>query len=377
MGNAVEALPISAPSMLTKNGMRGTTGKNPTFFRTNESGDTKCWIAVDSETGTVDIRDENEQTLLEINGKSKKAILSGLDLSKGITDAQESADSANTAISQAKDDIQAVKEKARAAQRTADQAVEEAAEVHPEILQNLREEGLELQHEQRLTARKDGQLLVNGKVFKGEKGETGDKGKNGDPGIQGPEGPQGEPGIDGQEGLRGIQGEKGKNGLKGDKGPRGKAGSVHGINFDSLSYRMNPPRPTPDAIAKQSLLNFRNINDGPKYPSIKVGRDYSEFVLLKERVESVGRPFMVVIQTSEIAMHTKCSFLSCSINLNGGKLYEEVLRPKTHGYEYIRNFNITRVFSFKPGHHNIELKLWVDKQFPFSAPRYQAYLLEL
>ena len=86
------------------------------------------------------------------------------------------------------------------AQVAADQAIEDAAEVQPAVLKKLREEGLELQHKQRLTARQDGQLLINGNVFKGEKGEQGEKG---DQGIQG---------------VQGIQGEKGDTGEKGESG---------------------------------------------------------------------------------------------------------------------------------------------------------------
>ena len=103
MENAVENLPPSASGVMFKNGMRGTSGNNPSFFRTTEEGEIKCWMAVNSETGTIDIRDENEKTLIEINAKTKKVFLAGLDLGRGIEEAQESADSANEEVSQARE----------------------------------------------------------------------------------------------------------------------------------------------------------------------------------------------------------------------------------------------------------------------------------
>ena len=214
MSNAVEELSTSASGVMTKNGMRGTSGKNPSFFRTTEEGEIKCWLAVDSETGTIDIRDENEQTLVEINAATKKVILSGLDIGKGIEDAKESATNANEEVSQAREDIEDVKEKVRTAQVAADQAIEDAAEVQPAVLKKLREDGLELQHKQRLTTRKDGQLLINGNVFKGEKGEQGEQGEKGDQGIQGVQGIQGiqgEKGDTGDQGVQGIQGVPGRD----------------------------------------------------------------------------------------------------------------------------------------------------------------------
>ena len=125
MENAVENLPPSASGVMFKNGMRGTAGNNPSFFRTTGEGEIKCWMAVDSETGTIDIRDENEKTLIEINAKTKKVFLAGLDLGRGIADALESATNANEDISQAKEDIEDVREKTKTAQITADQAIEE------------------------------------------------------------------------------------------------------------------------------------------------------------------------------------------------------------------------------------------------------------
>ena len=212
MENAVENLPPSASGVMFKNGMRGTSGNNPSFFRTTEEGEIKCWMAVDSETGAIDIRDENEKTLIEINAKTKKVFLAGLDLSRGIEEAQESADSANEEVSQAREDLENIREKVRVAQVAADQAIEDAAEVQPAVLKKLREEGLELQHKQRLTARKDGQLLINGIAFKGEKGEQGEKGEKGDQGIQG------------VQGIQGIQGEKGNTGDQGIQGIPGVPG---------------------------------------------------------------------------------------------------------------------------------------------------------
>jgi len=205
MSKAVEELSTSASGVMTKNGMRGTSGKNPSFFRTTEEGEIKCWLAVDSETGTIDIRDENEQTLIEINAKTKKVILSGLDIGQSIADALESATNANEDISQAKEDIEDVREKARTAQVSADRAIEDAAEVQPAVFKKLREDGLELQHKQLLTARQDGQLLINGKVFKGEKGDQGI------PGTQGIQGEKGDPGERGPRGLQGIRGNPGRD----------------------------------------------------------------------------------------------------------------------------------------------------------------------
>ena len=205
MENAVEKLPPSASGVMFKNGMRGTAGNNPSFFRTTEEGEIKCWMAVDAETGAIDIRDENEKTLIEINAKTKKVFLAGLDLGKGIEDAQGSADSANEEVSQAREDLENIREKVRVAQVAADQAIEDAAEVQPAVLKKLREEGLELQHKQRLTTRQDGQLLINGKVFKGEKGEQGIQG------VQGIQGIKGEKGNAGYQGIQGIQGVPGRD----------------------------------------------------------------------------------------------------------------------------------------------------------------------
>ena len=118
-------------------------------------------------------------------------------MGRGIEEAQESADSANEEVSQAREDLENIRDKVRVAQVAADQAIEDAAEVQPAVLKKLREEGLELQHKQRLTTREDGQLLINGKTFKGEKGDQG---------------------IQGVQGIRGIQGKKGDNGEKGESG---------------------------------------------------------------------------------------------------------------------------------------------------------------
>jgi len=215
MENAVENLPPSASGVMFKNGMRGTSGNNPSFFRTTEEGEIKCWMAVDSETGAIDIRDENEKTLIEINAKTKKVFLAGLDLGRGIEEAQESADSANGEVSQAREDIEDVREKVRVAQVAADQAIEDAAEVQPALLQKIRDEGVELQHKQRLTTRQDGQLLINGKVFKGKKGDQG---------------------IQGVQGIQGIQGEKGNTGEKGE------SGASRVLDFTSSKQEHSPVR---------------------------------------------------------------------------------------------------------------------------------------
>ena len=222
MKNAVEELATSASSVMNKNGMRGTTGKNPSFFRTTQNGEIKCWMAVDSETGKIDIRDDEQNTLLEIDGRSKKAILAGLDIGQGISEAKESAQNANTLISDLKSDVSEIDQKARTAQISADQALEDAASAGPLLLNKIRQEGLELSYNQRLTSREDGQLLINGKVFKGEKGETGKSGTDG------------KDGRNGRDGVDGKNGKDGKDGLKGDQGPQGIPGTSRILDFKKL-----------------------------------------------------------------------------------------------------------------------------------------------
>ena len=231
MKNAVEELATSASSVMNKNGMRGTTGKNPSFFRTTQNGEIKCWMAVDSETGKIDIRDDEQNTLLEIDGRSKKAILAGLDIGHGISEAKESAQNANTLISGLRSDVSEIDQKARTAQISADQALEDAASAGPLLLKKIRQEGLELSHNQRLTSREDGQLLINGKVFKGEKGETGKSGTDG------------KDGRNGRDGVDGKNGKDGKDGPKGDQGPQGIPGTSKFIDcYQCNEYQdeMNP-----------------------------------------------------------------------------------------------------------------------------------------
>ncbi len=246
MENAVEEIATSASSVMNKNGMRGTTGKNPSFFRTTQNGEIKCWMAVDSENGKIDIRDDEEKTLLEIDARSKKAILAGLDIGHGIKEAKESAENANILISDLKTEVSDIDQKARTAQISADQALEDAASAQPAILQKIRQDGLELQHDQRLTTRDDGQLLINDRVFKGEKGATGPKG---DQGIQGSQGMHGEQGVQGIQGVRGPKGDSGtdgkngKDGAKGDQGPQGIPGTSKFIDcYQCNEYQdeMNP-----------------------------------------------------------------------------------------------------------------------------------------
>lgn len=227
MKNAVEELATSASSVMNKNGMRGTTGKNPSFFRTTQNGEIKCWMAVDSETGKIDIRDDEQNTLLEIDGRSKKAILAGLDIGQGITEAKESAQNANALISDLKSDVSEIDQKARTAQISADQALEDAASAGPLLLKKIRQEGLELSHNQRLTSREDGQLLINGKVFKGEKGETGKSGTDG------------KDGRNGRDGVDGKNGKDGKDGLKGDQGPQGIPGTSRILDFKKLETHVH------------------------------------------------------------------------------------------------------------------------------------------
>ena len=120
-------------------------------------------VLVDSETGNIDIRATDGTSFIKIDAKNKKAYFGDTDVVKGIADAQETADGA-------------------------------AAVALNDIILN----GLTLQHGIKITTREDKQLLINGKVFKGEKGEPGKDGEQGPRGPEGPRGPRGEnaPGVE-------------------------------------------------------------------------------------------------------------------------------------------------------------------------------------
>jgi hypothetical protein len=184
--NAVEATPVTGPLPIVKNVLRGGTGRNPSFYRTASNGQSYCWLAVDSETGTLDFRAEDGTSLFVLDAVNKKMILDNLDLKEHIDS------SFNNAI-----------ETGRSAQQTADQVLEQ--------VDLIKTEGLQLQHSQNLSATKAGQLTLNGKIFKGEKGETGEDGPQGDPGTDGRQGKEGEPGKDGKEGRAGTDGQNGQD----------------------------------------------------------------------------------------------------------------------------------------------------------------------
>ena len=112
--------------------------------------------------------------------------------------------------------------------------------INPHHISELKFNNVIKNYDQKLTTTKDGQLLINGKVFKGEKGEKGDSGKDGSDGrdgtnglngkdgangLDGKDGRNGVDGANGRDGRDGIDGKNGKDGLKGDQGPQGIPGT--------------------------------------------------------------------------------------------------------------------------------------------------------
>ena len=188
------------------------SGSNPAIYRIPLGTNQRIpAILVDSESGNVDIRSTDGKSFVKIDAQNKKAYLKDFDIEESVKNAEKLAD--------------------EAPKLTLDQ-----------IIKN----GLVLQDGQKLTTTKDGQLLINGKVFKGEKGEKGDSGKdgsdgrdgtnglNGKDGIdgkdgstgpQGKQGPQGNPGIDGKDGRNGVDGLNGKDGSTGPQGEQGPQGN--------------------------------------------------------------------------------------------------------------------------------------------------------
>ena len=188
------------------------SGSNPAIYRIPLGTNQRIpAILVDSESGNVDIRSTDGKSFVKIDAQNKKAYLKDFDIEESVKNAEKLADEAPGL--------------------TLDQ-----------IIKN----GLVLQDGQKLTTTKDGQLLINGKVFKGEKGEKGDSGKdgsdgrdgtnglNGKDGIdgkdgsagpQGKQGPQGDPGIDGKDGRNGADGLNGKDGSTGPQGEQGPQGN--------------------------------------------------------------------------------------------------------------------------------------------------------
>ncbi|MFK7822795.1 MAG: hypothetical protein AB8G05_01460 [Oligoflexales bacterium] len=121
--------------------------RNQSFYRKDNRGNKYCWMAVDANTGNVEFKDLNGKSLLFINAEKGKLIVPGnpsVDLQK-----------------EAPDDL--IGKIAYEAKRL---------EIAPQkTLDQISKDGLMLQANQKLTTRQDGQLLINGKVFKGEKGD--------------------------------------------------------------------------------------------------------------------------------------------------------------------------------------------------------------
>ena len=199
----------SNENLVKKDGLvPSASGLNTTIYRLPVGSSEKvAAILVDSETGNVDIRASDGTSFVKVDARNKKAFLGDTDIIAGIEGAKDIASNASSVA-----------------------------------LQDIRQNGLYLQHNKKLTTREDGQLLIDGRVFKGEKGEAGPtpdieetsngvkiKGgnqelvvKHGDPGATGPAPSVERFDQDGRTGVA-ITGENGTkpvyDGEKGENAP--------------------------------------------------------------------------------------------------------------------------------------------------------------
>ena len=217
----------SNENLVKKDGLvPSASGLNTTIYRLPVGSSEKvAAILVDSETGNVDIRASDGTSFVKVDARNKKAFLGDTDIIAGIEGAKDIASNASSVA-----------------------------------LQDIRQNGLYLQHNKKLTTREDGQLLIDGEVFKGEKGETGPtpdieeasdgvkiKGgnqeltvKHGDPGATGPAPSVERFDHDGRTGVA-ITGQNGTehvyDGEKGENAP-GVEEDVRKINNILGSHRL-------------------------------------------------------------------------------------------------------------------------------------------
>ena len=196
MNNIVEETPWNTNKGEQFESAMGYGGKNQSFYRKDSDGNGYCWMAVDANTGTVDIRDNKGESLFVIDAEQAKVFISGnpsVDLKK----------------KSPKDILGRIVYVAKKVDATPQS-----------ILEQISKDGLLLQANQRLSARADGQLLINDKTFKGEKGEKGDR-------------PTVERVSDGVK----ITGFNGSATVK--DGPKGENAPDVGWRLSALEHRMN------------------------------------------------------------------------------------------------------------------------------------------
>ena len=228
----------SNENLVKKDGLvPSASGLNTTIYRLPVGSSEKvAAILVDSETGNVDIRASDSTSLVKVDARNKKVFLGDTDIIAGIERAKEIANDASSVA-----------------------------------LKDIKQNGLYLQHNKKLTTRQDGQLLIDGKVFKGEKGN---------PGVNGRNGRDGRDGIDGKNGKDGSNGVNGRDG-KSITGPaprverfarNGKSGvAITGSNGTQHIYDgpkgENAPNVNGDLENLQEIARSRKLQESVKHQS--------------------------------------------------------------------------------------------------------------